>query len=116
MANTQPDLFTPNPAGPSGPKTEIPKTEKKKRQQYIRWKQTDEGRQVMSWCLAEARQLLHRGEARVSAYAMVEIARSKFHFKINNNFRSVIARDLCDTDPRLEKVIELRKLTSDWSL
>lgn len=84
---------------------------------YRRWLQTQDGQRIYHEAYARARMLRRRGIRHFGIAAIfeairydraVEVGRDDGGFKVNNNYRALVARDLMAEDPALADLFSTR--------
>ncbi len=91
------------------------------RRRYEAWRQTEAGETTYALCRRYALEKLERGQAfgiaalfeRVRWDAPVRIEKDETGYRLNNDFRSLIARELIREIPGLANLIETREMRSD---
>jgi hypothetical protein len=111
MREKQGFLFEEAPAPPTGPTKIAPDAEANHYTVYCEWRETEEGKKVWEFVVAEALLLARAGEKRISVNALCEQARHKLKALVNNTYRAWIADDLVVQYPELLPVIERRRRT-----
>ncbi len=90
-------------------------------ERYLEWRYTPEGRAVFEACLRAALKLAARGFRHYGVAALYEAARYDHALRIgpdidgwrlNNSYRSRLARDLMAAEPLLRDFFETRILTA----
>jgi hypothetical protein len=88
-------------------------------QKYLAWRSTKDGETVVAYVTDAALRLRRRGWKHYGIAALIEAARYDHSlrvgpdsegFKINNNWKARLARDLMAEVPELEGMFELREL------
>ena len=76
---------------------------------YAEWRRTPDGAKAFAWMEEMARRVVRKGAHRLSAKALVELARAELRVVVNNTFTPEIARELEDTHAELRGLFELRR-------
>jgi hypothetical protein len=91
------------------------------RRRYEAWRQTEAGETTYALCRRYALEKLERGQAfgiaalfeRVRWDAPFRIEKDDAGYRLNNDFRSLVARELIREMPSLANLIETREMRSE---
>lgn len=79
---------------------------------YEAWRRSDEGAWVFATIRERALDEARDGAQRIGVKGLVEDVRRDLKVHANNSYTALIARELRDTEPELEDLIELRERTA----
>lgn len=79
---------------------------------YEKWRATPEGEMVVTAMLHNCRHRLLAGERRIGMKSVAEQTRDRLKIELNNNYVALIARELIESDPRLDALIQRRERKS----
>jgi len=89
-------------------------------ERYQEWRRTPDGEAVFAHVLGEARAAVEQGRRHYAIATLWEVARHHLNltrgtaagFKLNNDFRSLMAREVMAADPALEGFFETRSMSA----